>query len=115
MVNGKDRRLVGYIGLSKEILDLLYTIFNKYPDISKVVLFGSRAKGTAKHNSDIDLAIYGIDDDLLIEMIAMELEELPLPYKFDVKAFNSIKNLALSKHIERIGINVFKSDRYKLF
>ena len=38
------------------------------------MIFGSQAKGTAKHNSDIDLAIAGIDDELRVETIAMELD-----------------------------------------
>ena len=38
-----------------------------------------RAKGIARNNSDIDLAVYGIDDELRVEGIAMELDALPLP------------------------------------
>ena len=29
------------------------------PEIERVVLFGSRAKGTAKRGSDVDLALWG--------------------------------------------------------
>ena len=95
-------------GLSDEITEMLNKVFHKYQDIKKVVLFGSRAKGTAKHNSDIDLAIFGIDNDLFVESIALELEELPLPYKFDIKSFTSIENLALCEHIKRVGINIYE-------
>ena len=73
-----------------------------------MVLFGSRAKGTEKHNSDIDLAVFGVEEDLAIETILMELEELPLPYKFDVKSFNSIRNSALREHIKRVGIMIYE-------
>ncbi len=97
-------------GLSNEIIGMLNNVFRKYSDIKKVVLFGSRAKGTAKHNSDIDLAIFGIDNDLFVESIAVELEELPLPYKFDVKSFASIKNSALCDHIERVGVSIYEKD-----
>ena len=97
-------------GLSNEIIGMLNNVFCKYSDIKKVVLFGFRAKGTAKHNSDIDLAIFGVDSDLFVERIAMELEELPLPYKFDVKSFASIKNLALCEHIKRVGISIYEKN-----
>lgn len=98
-------------GLSDEITRMLNNVFCKYPGIEKVVLFGSRAKGTAKHNSDIDLAILGIDNDLFVESIAMELDQLPLPYKFDVKSFASIKNPALCEHIKRVGISIYEKSR----
>ena len=103
------------IGLSNEITELLNNIFSRYSDIEKVVVFGSRAKGTAKYNSDIDLAIFGIDDDLFIEEIASELDLLPLPYKFDVKSFGSIRNLALREHITRVGIRVYEKDRRSFY
>ena len=35
--------------------------FATFPHIEKAVLFGSRAKGTAKPGSDIDLALNRID------------------------------------------------------
>ena len=35
----------------------LVEVFGRYPDIQAVYLFGSYAKGTAKPNSDIDLAV----------------------------------------------------------
>lgn len=73
-----------------------------------MVLFGSRAKGIANLNSDIDLAVFGVQDDLATETILMELELLPLPYKFDLKSFSSIRNAALREHIKRVGIPVYK-------
>jgi predicted nucleotidyltransferase len=70
------------------------------------VLFGSRAKGTATPASDIDLAFEGIDDPLRAEAIASELEELPLPYRFDVKALSSIRYPPLREHIARVGVRI---------
>jgi predicted nucleotidyltransferase len=95
-------------GPFQQTLELLNAAFEKYPQITQVILFGSRAKGTARDNSDIDLAIVGIDDVLLIESIALALDELPTPYQFDVKAFSNIHNAKLKDHIERIGITIFQ-------
>lgn len=97
-------------GLSFQTTELLNKVFIKHLCLEKVVLFGSRAKGTARNNSDIDIAIYGISNELEIETIALELDELPLSYKFDVKAFDSIKNIALREHIERVGICIYEKE-----
>ena len=94
--------------LNPEIIETITNVFKRHADITFVVLFGSRAKGTAKYNSDIDLAIFGIQEDLSIEAISMELEELPLPYKFDVKAFDTICNSELREHIKRVGIMIYE-------
>ena len=98
-------------GLSPETMRMLNTVFERYQPIRKVILFGSRAKGTAGNNSDIDLAVVGIDDDLQIESVAMALDDLPLPYHFDVKALGNIKNPKLKEHIQRVGIIIFERDR----
>lgn len=96
--------------LSPNLIEMLNSVFKKHTDITAVVLFGSRAKGTERHNSDIDLAIFGVEGDLSIEAILMELEALPLPYKFDVKSFNSIRNSALREHIKRVGIMIYEKE-----
>lgn len=93
--------------LSVETIEMLNSVFKQYKHIEHVILFGSRAKGTAKNNSDIDLAIAGIDDEHQIEAIATALEDLPLPYQFDVKALDNIKNSELKEHIQRVGIKIF--------
>ena len=95
-------------GLDAEELSQLETLFSCYPKIRKVILFGSRAKGTARKNSDIDLAVDGIENPLAIESLSMEMEELPLPYRFDLQAMSTIKNQSLLEHIERVGIVIYR-------
>jgi predicted nucleotidyltransferase len=107
MVHRKATRKMIETGLSAETIELLNSVFKQYKQIKQVILFGSRAKGTAENNSDIDLAIDGIDDDLQIEAITMALEELPLAYQFDVKALSNINNTKLKEHIQRVGITIF--------
>ena len=59
-------------------------IFRRHPTVQRVRLFGSRALGTARYNSDIDLAIDGDVAVLEAERIRSELdEELPIPHQFD--------------------------------
>ena len=94
-------------GLDKQELDKIFSVFHRYPEINKVILFGSRAKGTSRSNSDIDLAVDGLSGTLQIEALAMELDELSLPYKFDVKLLTGISNPALIDHIARVGVNLY--------
>ena len=83
---------------------LISSVLNLHPEVSQVKLFGSRAKGCHTPASDIDLALWGVDA-LQAESIAAELDELPLPYRFDIKAFESIKQDSLREHIQRRGID----------
>lgn len=78
--------------------------------IHKIILFGSRAKGTQHDGSDIDLAIYGIDltaNDIINALV--KIDTLNLPYKFDLILFDRIKEPALIDHINRVGIILYES------
>ena len=90
-------------------LALLHSVFRHHPEITAVKLFGSRAKGTHLPQSDVDLVIscFGVTDALQAEAIAAELDELPLPYRYDVKPFHTIKLRPLREHIERVGITLY--------
>jgi predicted nucleotidyltransferase len=88
-------------------LDLIRSALSQHEEVSGAVLFGSRAKGTASSSSDVDLALEGIDDELRAEAIARELEDLPLPYRFDVKALAAIRYAPLREHIARVGVRIY--------
>jgi len=92
-------------------LDIIRAVFARHPEITAVKLFGSRAKGTQRHESDVDLALWGEVDALAAEGIAAELDDLPLPYRYDVQPFASIKLQSLRDHIERVGITIFPVQR----
>ena len=86
---------------------LMADVFRAHPEVSEVRLFGSRAKGTHAPSSDVDLALLGNLNALQAEAIAAELDELPLPYHFDVIAFDLIKLQPLREHIERVGVRLY--------
>lgn len=96
--------------LSPAEIALLRGVFQRHPEITVVKIFGSRAKGTHVPSSDIDLAIWGRVDELGAEAIAAELDELPLPYRYDVQAFDAITFPPLREHIERVGIALYPED-----
>jgi uncharacterized protein len=92
-------------GLSSDDLKVITEILKQYPEISEAFIFGSRAKGTQKAGSDVDIAIKGNDLDELVSTISGQLnEETPLPYTFDVVVFNPLSNDELQEHIQRVGI-----------
>lgn len=98
------------IGLTSHDIDLIRSVFRRFSTVSEVVLYGSRAKGTYRPESDIDLALIGVEDELQAEAVADELEDLPLPYRFDVKAYSSIKHALLREHITRVGVSLYRRD-----
>ena len=88
-------------------IDLLRGVFQSHPEVTEVRLFGSRAKGTHASYSDIDLALLGEVSPLQAQAIAAELDELPMPYQYDVQAFESISSSSLRDHILRVGIPLY--------
>lgn len=96
------------IGLSENITHLIKEVFKKYPAIKVVKVFGSRAKGNYRPNSDIDFVLWGDIDSLTLGKISLDLDELPTPYKFDVKLYDEISHSKLKKHIDRVGKVFYK-------
>ena len=46
-------------GLSAKTIDKLHSVFARHPHIEQAILYGSRAKGTYRNGSDIDLTLKG--------------------------------------------------------
>jgi uncharacterized protein len=86
---------------------LLRSVFRSNPVVTAVRLFGSRAKGTHTAQSDIDLALWGDLRPLQAQAIAAELDDLPLPYRYDVQVFDFIKSDELRDHITRVGLSLY--------
>ncbi|MCL2862933.1 MAG: nucleotidyltransferase domain-containing protein [Methanimicrococcus sp.] len=94
--------------LGLENIHVISAVFKDTPSIQKAVVFGSRAKGNYKKNSDVDIALYGDIIPSETEKVKCDLEELPFIYKFDVVAYNSVKNEALREHIDRVGVVIYE-------
>ncbi len=94
-------------GLTESEINSIISIFKGHNAITKATIFGSRSKGVSKPYSDIDIALSGISDRLETEAIAMELEDLPLPYKFDVLAISLIESKELLEHIGISGQDIY--------
>lgn len=91
-------------GLKQKDLIQIATVFNRFQDLDRVIIYGSRAKGTYKPYSDIDITLLGGKLNLTLQQrIENELDDLLLPYKFDVSIMNDISNADLIDHINRVG------------
>ena len=82
----------------------------------RLVLFGSRARGDNRPNSDIDLAVYGMPEDNRAEFW-MHCEELPTLLKFDIVHIQDGMEPVFLANIERDGVELMdklheKYDRF---
>ena len=94
------------IGLTERELALIRPVCRRVAGNARVILFGSRAMGTHRANSDVDLALDGETSPLQAERLAAGLDELPLPYRFDVLSLCNVTNADLVAHIARVGVDV---------
>ena len=97
-------------GLSEKELSQIISILKGFPSIQEAVLFGSRAMGTFKPASDVDIALKGkITQSVVARAKAILEEESPLPYTFDVVDYHTIENPAFKEHIDKWGILIHQS------
>ncbi len=97
-------------GLPDDALKKIRAVFAKYSEIKKVLLYGSRAKGNNRFNSDIDLCIE--EETLnLTQLLKIEndLDDLLLPWKIDLSLKHKIDNHALLQHIKDNGVIFYSS------
>ena len=96
-------------GLDNRVLENIVLVLKRFPQIDEAILYGSRAKGTHKRGSDIDITLVGNALDLeTLNKITGELDSLPFPYTFDVSIFQRITNKDLIGHIERVGKSLYR-------
>lgn len=99
-------QMEGENGMNVEhVINEVVQICKKY-SAKQVILFGSRAKGTALERSDIDIAVAGVHDfDCLLE----EVEEIPTLYSIDLVDLDTCDNQLLLEDIEQYGCKIFEA------
>lgn len=91
-------------GLAEEIWLDLARVFARYPEIERVLIFGSRAKGTFRDGSDIDLAVFAPEmSDERFNQLWVELDALPILFKMDVLHWDRLSNTHLKQKILQEG------------
>ncbi|MBE9113253.1 nucleotidyltransferase substrate binding protein [Nodosilinea sp. LEGE 07298] len=96
-------------GLSDQQLKEIIQFIAAYPQVEEAILFGSRALGTHKPASDVDIAIKGKGaTSALATRLKFDIEEdTYLPYFFDVVAYGTITHAALRQHIDKEGVSIY--------
>ena len=98
-------------GLPPKTVAQITGVLAHFPEVEKAVLFGSRAKGTHKPGSDIDLSLVGESLDWrAVGKIYDTLDELLLPYRFSLILFDLNTDPDVAAHIRRVGIPLFQRE-----
>ncbi len=90
-------------GVQREII-----FYAKKHSIQKIVLFGSRARGTNRQRSDIDLAVFGGDFDAFYWDMTERVNTL---LSFDLIDMNQEVSESLQEAIAKDGVIVYEEVR----
>ena len=103
-------------GLPAAAVAKIQAILATFPAIEQATLYGSRALGRHRPGSDIDLTLAG--DGLDVRTLARldgALDDLLLPWRFDLSVQSSLQSPELIEHIQRVGQLLYRrSDRAQL-
>ena len=96
-------------GIKVDAYNQILEVFREIPEVERVILFGSRARGDFKKTSDIDLAVYFKGESKKLKLIRM-LEDVRCILKFDVVDMNSVVNEELKKNIKNDGKEIYNKE-----
>lgn len=96
-------------GLSQEALREIQGVLALYPEVEKAILYGSRATGTFKPGSDIDLTLTGenLTHNHLLGIMS-DLDDLLLPWMIDLSLLADLDHPNLREHIGRVGQTLYE-------
>ena len=96
-------------GLEDRVWGDIRTVLFSEPGVLKATLFGSRALGSQKPGSDIDLCIQTRQPSpVILSNLESALDDLLLPWTFDLVHFTTLSDPALLDHIQRVGIPIYQ-------
>ncbi|MBN2233294.1 MAG: nucleotidyltransferase domain-containing protein [Deltaproteobacteria bacterium] len=98
-------------GLQETTIRKIHDVLARHPEVERAILYGSRAKGNYRNGSDIDLTLRGDEHRLnttLLFRIMRELDDLLLPYTFDLSIFHHIADTDVLDHIRRVGMTFYE-------
>ncbi len=96
-------------GLENSDIDFIVKTCKNFDTIQAVGIYGSRARGDYKHNSDIDIVLYGEKIDLyaLSELTYVLEEQSPYPYFVDIKMYKDLSDGIFKEEIDKDVIIIY--------
>ncbi len=103
------RQDIGSFGLSPFQLEEITGVIASCDRIERAVVFGSRAMGTQKSGSDVDICVFGkqVGATEATELSRRLNNETTTAFMIDVVAYSEIDNPSLRHHIDQDGVVVF--------
>ena len=96
------------LGIKKHLLIQIQNIVSKCTSVEKTLIFGSRARGNYKENSDIDIAVLGKNISLKeLNIIVDSLNELSTALDFDVINIQNLSKKELLDNILKDGVEIY--------
>lgn len=97
-------------GLKDYEIETIINYLANYIEIEEAVIFGSRAAGSYKKTSDVDIALKGknVTPFTAAELKSKIEDETTLPYFFDVVSYSNLTNIGLINKIDSEGIVIYK-------
>jgi predicted nucleotidyltransferase len=92
-------------GLSEEILNDIIKAIRESQSIKKAVIFGSRARGDFRYNSDIDIALYA--DSEPRAGLFLDVDDAAGIYKTNIIVVTDTLDEKLRSNIERDGVDIY--------
>ncbi len=83
----------------------LISAIKKHIPVGEIYLFGSRAMGTARLHSDIDLVIKGDGsiDEHLLNLVANDINDLNIPFFVDIVDYHAVYD-GMRLFIDKTGV-----------
>jgi len=105
MVNEQKKDAVKLEANISNIINQIIKICIELADISAIILYGSRAKGTHMEKSDIDIALKG--NNICTMELLDAIDAIDTLLKIDLIDIDNCKNSLLKKEVEKYGITLF--------
>ena len=99
-------------GLSVKQLAQVRAILATFADrITRVDLFGSRATGRWRPNSDLDLILHGNLSERDVDRLWTIFQESSLPFSVDVTSYDLVTYPPLKEHMDRVRKPLFSAEQ----
>jgi uncharacterized protein len=97
-------------GLTKSEINIVIDYLTQYPELNKIVVFGSRGRGNQQLFSDIDICLFATSHVPIVS-IKNDLNQLRIPYLFDVVEWEDALSEKFKERIIRDGKIMWQSHK----